>query len=55
MPRAGILKALLELDFKLAGEENEKKDKVNNLMKRAIKKGVESGRVPACELSMLDL
>merc|ERR1712071_441236 len=42
--RAGILKALLELDFQLAGEENEKKNRVNNTMKRAIKKGVETGK-----------
>ena len=41
--RAGILKALLELPYGLGGQENEKKNRVNALMKRSLKKSVEAG------------
>ena len=41
--RAGILKALLELPYNLGGPEDEKKTRVNVLMKRSLKKSVEAG------------
>ena len=46
--RSGILKALLSLEWQLAGEGKERRDDVNIHMRKALKRGIESGEGKWC-------